>query len=68
MIKVIVRFANGMVVVFDKRGEQLPGYQGQYDEVRAAVLADAPAEAVFAHAFTDTDGFRELQRVPREQW
>ena len=40
-----------MVMVFDEKGEQLPDYQGSYDEVRDRILADAPAGAVFNHWF-----------------
>ncbi|MBA7679207.1 hypothetical protein ES703_87491 [subsurface metagenome] len=65
VIKTVIRFQNDMVVVFDRRGEQILEYQGQYQEVRESILTDAPSEAVFAHGFTD---FGKLDEVPRELW
>ena len=64
MTKTVIRFQN-MVVVFDKKGEQMPEYQGQYEAVKESILGDAPPDAIFAHGLTD-DG--ELRRVPREEW
>ena len=54
-----------MVMVFDKQGEQIPEYQGQYEEVKESILRDAPLEAVFAHGLTDNG---ELRRVSKEEW
>ena len=68
MIKIVIRFQNNMVVVFDSSGEQLPGYQGQYEEVKASILKDAPPDAVFTHGFPDSGEFRGLQKVAREEW
>ena len=65
MIKTVIRFRNNMVMVFDKRGEQIPEYQGQYEKVKAGILASAPPGTVFALGFSD-DG--ELRGVPREMW
>jgi hypothetical protein len=65
MIKTVIRFRNDMVMVFDERGEQIPEYQGQYEKVKAGILANALPGAVFALGFTD-DG--ELREVPRERW
>jgi len=31
MIKTVIRCQNDMVMVFDKKGEQIPEYQGQYE-------------------------------------
>jgi len=49
MIKTAIRFQNNMVVVFDGRGEQIPEYQGQYEEVKGSILKDASPDAVFGH-------------------
>ena len=38
---------NGLVMVFDQYGEQMPAYQGRYIDVRALILRDAPAGAKF---------------------
>ena len=65
MIKTAIRFKNNMVMVFDKRGEQIPKYQGQFEGVKESILRDAPPEAVFSHGFGDDF---ELKVVPREQW
>jgi hypothetical protein len=68
MIKTVIRFQNNMVAVFDGRGEQIPKYQGQYEEVRGSILKNAPPDAVFTYGFTDFGEFRELQKVPRVEW
>ena len=52
MIKTAIRFRNNMVMVFDERGEQIPEYQGQYEKVKASILANALPGTVFALAFT----------------
>jgi len=65
MIRTVIRFQNNMVTVFDKEGEQIPKYQGKYEEVKESILKDAPPEAIFAHGFSDTG---ELRKVPREEW
>ena len=65
MIKTAIRFQNNMVMVFDKEGEQIPKYQGQYEGVKEKILKDAPPEAVFAHGYSDTG---ELIKVSREEW
>ena len=65
MIKTVIRCSNNMVIVFDKKGEQIPEYQGQYEEVKRKILKDAPLNAVFG-CFPDYE--TELQIVPREEW
>jgi len=65
MIKTAIRFQNNMVMVFDKEGEQIPIYQGQYEDVREIILRDAPPDAVFAHGFTDAG---ELRKVSQKEW
>lgn len=64
-IKTVIRCLNDMVIVFDKRGEQVPEYQGRYEEVKESILKYAPPEAVFGR-FPDCE--TELQVIPREQW
>ena len=51
MIKTVIRLGNDMVVVFDAEGEQIPRYQGRYEDVKARILSDAPSGAVFNHWF-----------------
>ena len=65
MIKTAIRFKNNMVMMFDNRGEQIPEYQGQCEDVKESILKDAPPDTIFALGFTD-DG--ELHEVPREEW
>ena len=38
MIKTIIRLSNNTVMVFDAAGEQLPDYQGQYEDVKEKIL------------------------------
>jgi len=52
-------------MVFDKKGEQVHEYQGQYQEVKGSILRDAPLNAVFGYLF---DSEPELREVPREEW
>ena len=65
MIKTVFRCQNGMVMVFDEDGEQIPKYQGMYEEVKESILRDAPPEARFGY-FPDNE--LELRVVPREEW
>ncbi len=65
MIKTVMRFRNNMVMVFDKWGEQIPKYQGQYEKVKQSILGDALPDTIFALGFTDAG---ELREVPREEW
>jgi len=65
MIKIVIRFKNNMVVVVDEEGEQIPKYQGQYEEVKQSILKDAPSDAIFTHGFAN---YGELRKVPREEW
>ena len=65
MIKMAIRFKNNMVMVFDKRGEQMPGYQGQYEMVKENILRVAMPDTVFALGFNNAG---ELREVLREDW
>jgi hypothetical protein len=65
MINTVIKSADGMVMVFDKMGEQIPQYQGQYQKVRALILRDAPPEARFGYF---PNGGQELRLVPKEEW
>jgi len=65
MIKTAIRFKSNMVMVFDRRGEQIPKYQGQYEKVKESIFEDALPDTIFALGFTDAG---ELREVPREEW
>ena len=65
IIRTIIRYPSDMVMAFDKEGEQIPEYQGQYREVRQSILEDAPPDAIFGYF---SDFVPELREVPREDW
>ena len=65
MIKTVIRFESNMVMVFDRWGEQISKYQGQYEKVKGSILGDALPDTIFALGFTDAG---ELREVPREEW
>lgn len=65
MIKTVIRCPDDMVMVFDEKGEQIPEYQGQYQEVKESILQDAPLNAVFGYL---SDYEPELGKVPRDDW
>jgi len=65
VIKTIIKSWNGMVIVFDNKGEQMPRYQGQYQEVKESILEDAPPDAIFSQIWGDDF---ELKVVPRAEW
>ena len=65
MIKTVIKCQNGMVMVFDKKGEQVREYQGQYHKVKETILKDAPSNAIFGY-FPNYE--TELRVVPRDKW
>ena len=65
MIKTAIKFQNNMVVVFDRRGRQIPKYQAQYKDIKESILTDAPPDTVFCHGLWDDF---ELKVVPRDEW
>ena len=65
MIKSVIRCPNNMVIVFDEDDEQVPEYQGRYEEVREHVLRDAPPDALFGLWF---DYETDIRTVLREEW
>ena len=65
MIKTVIRCPNDMVMVFDKKGEQIPKYQGQYQQVKDNILNDTPLNAMFGYLYDFEPEFRE---APREEW
>ena len=40
MIKTVIRAANNMVITFDEQGNQMPDYQGWYEEVKRKIITD----------------------------
>jgi hypothetical protein len=65
MIRTVIRLKNNMVMVFDAEGEQVPDYQGQYEDVKDRILRDASAGTAFNHWF----GYElEPKAAPAENW
>jgi len=65
MIKSVIRCPNDMVLVFDDDEEQIPEYEGWYQQVRELILSDAPQEAVFGYWFNYES---DITTLPREEW
>ncbi len=65
MIKTVMRLGDDQVMVFDACGEELPEYQGDYEQVKAAIMAAATPQTLFLH-WCDEAG--EPRPVSREDW
>jgi len=46
MIATVIVWTNGNVMVLDEKGEQLPDYQGRWEEKQTRIERDKPADAV----------------------
>ncbi|MBA7682127.1 hypothetical protein ES703_90473 [subsurface metagenome] len=51
MVKNVIRAANNMVIAFDEQGNQMPEYQGRYEDVKRKIMTDIGTEAAFIHWF-----------------
>ena len=65
MIKTVIRLRSNMVMVFNSHGEQIPAYQGQYEDVRAKIIRAAPTGTMFNHWFGNNP---EPETVTKEIW
>jgi len=63
MINSVMKSEDGMVMVFNGKGNQIPEYQGKYEDVRERILSDAPSGALFWHVEN-----RRNRAVSREEW
>ena len=63
MINSVMKSEEGMVLVFDDKGNQMPEYQGKYEEVKKRILRDAMPGTMFWHREN-----RRNRQVPREVW
>ena len=54
-IKSVFLFPNGNVAVCDEHGQQMPEYQGTFEEVREAIERDATTETEW-HGWPGKDG------------
>lgn len=64
VINQVIKFGNDLVMVFDESGEQMPKFQGRYEEVRAKILVHAPLSAEFFHSDWPVFG----NAVSRKDW
>lgn len=44
-IDAVYRFENGMCMVFDKDGKQMPEYQGKWSKMKYSIIEDLPKNA-----------------------
>ena len=51
-IATVLVFANGMVAVCNEHGEQMPEYQGRWDDMREMIKRDLPTDAVVQYQST----------------
>jgi hypothetical protein len=65
MIKSVIRCLNDMVMVFDENDEQIPEYQGRYEDVKERILIDAPPSAMFGNWL---DHKSDIAPVLKEDW
>ena len=65
VIESVYRLKNDTVMVFDAEGEQVPEYQGQYEDVKERILREVPSDAVLSHWF---DSAIEPEVVTKENW
>lgn len=52
MIKTVIRAANNMVFAFDEQGNQMPEYQGRYEDVKRKIEAETGTESAFIQWFS----------------
>lgn len=62
----IYHWGNGMVMVFDQHGCQMPKYQGIYNEVRNLIIENAPRDAIMYSAIWKNSFDRK--KVNRDEW
>ncbi|MBA7641340.1 hypothetical protein ES703_49017 [subsurface metagenome] len=64
MIREVIKWQNGIVMVFNGSGVQIPIYQGRYEDVKESILRDAPRQAKFFHG----DWAKGRKEVDRDRW
>ena len=65
MIKTVIKAPNDMVITFDEQGNQMPEYQGPYEDVKKKIMTDIGTEAAFIHWFGVSP---EPDNVARVDW
>ncbi len=76
MINEVIRFQDDTVRVFDEKREQMPEFQGRYEQVRVKILARAPKSAKFFYGTWDKSTpehlkakfVEPLSSVLRKEW
>ena len=48
MIKTVIWWSNNAVMVCDEKGEQIPEYQGRYEDVKDKILKDSSPATEFS--------------------
>lgn len=62
MIRKVILWQNGMVMVFDENGQQMSDYQGPKEEVWEKILRDAPQDASFEGGTWATGEMKPISR------
>lgn len=62
MINKVIFWSNGMVMVFDENGQQLPDYQGKTGENLSKILKDAPPSCKFQEGNWNQGWLRDARR------
>lgn len=62
MIAKVIFWSNGMVMVFDERGQQLPDYQGRKWEHLVSILRDAPPACQFQEGNWNEGWIKDIER------
>ena len=65
MLKTVIKFHDNLVMVFDEKGELIPEYQGQYEDVKESILQNATPNTVFGY---QRDSEPELHKIASEEW
>lgn len=63
-VATVVRWSNGMVTVFDEKGEQISHLQGRYEDVKGKVLSAADENTSFKVGKWNHGWFQ----IDRENW
>lgn len=63
MIKSVIKSENGLALVFDEKGKEMPDYQGYFEKVRERILRDAPPDALFWR-----EEAHRLKAIGKEEW
>jgi hypothetical protein len=57
----VYRFKNGNVLVFDQYGQQMPGYQGLWDEVEQKIREAGYTRPIYIYEWSSGSGWGRAQ-------